>query len=156
MTYQELITGAGEALGIPGMIPDDAGDVTIADESFTIVIGHDAAQNRVVVHGLVCPVPENDGAGLYRMLLAANFAVEEMKGAALAVDEGSVYLCRSDRVEGLSVETFTGLLQDLADALAKFRAAVEAFVRLGDEVEDRKAELPAAEPEDESEMIIRG
>lgn len=155
MTYHELITGAGAALGIAGMTPDDEGDVTIGDESFEIVIRHDAEQNRVLVQGQVCPVPENGGAGLYRMLLAANFPAKEMKGAALAVDDGAVFLCRSDRVEGLTVEVFTSLLQDFVDALARFRDDVEAFVRLGEEL-GGPAAAPSAAPAGDPEMIIRG
>ena len=152
MSYRELITGTGERLGIRGMFPDDAGDVTISDESTTVVIGHDEAQDRVTVRALVGPVPEGCGAGLYRMLLGVNLHSEETKGASLAVDadSGSIFLCRSDRVEGLSVEVFAGLLQDFVNDLARFRADIEAFARLAEEPDERPDEFPSGQG------IIRG
>lgn len=157
MSYRELIAGTGELLGIPGMLPDDTGDVTISDGAITVVIGHDEAPDRVTVRGRVGPVPEYCGGGLYRMLLSANLRPEETKGAALAIDadSGDIFLSRSDRVEGLPVEVFAGLLQDFVNALARFRADVEAFARFSEET-GRSADEPPAKPSPGSEMIIKG
>lgn len=157
MSYRELITGTGELLGIPGMFPDDTGVVTISNESITVAIGHDESQDRVTVRGLVGPVSEGCGAGVYRMLLGVNFHLEETKGAALALDadSGDIFLCRSDRVEGLSVEVFAGLLQDFVNDLAKFRADVEAFARLAEGTGGSGSKRPA-ESFFRPEGVIRG
>ena len=70
-------------------------------------------------------------------------------------DSGDIFLSRSDRVEGLPVEVFAGLLQDFVNALARFRADVEAFARFSEET-GRSADEPPAKPSPGSEMIIKG
>ncbi len=152
MTFQELMKGTGELLGLEDFAPDADGFCTLESEDGAIDIGFvPEAHGLVLLHAIVMKEPEEKSGAALRRALEINCGLRKTGQATLSVnpDTGCIELARFFALELLDPEGLVSLAGSFAATLLEMRGLLKEY---GGEdpglPEEGKDDAPAAPPSD--------
>ena len=145
MTFQELIQGTGELLGLEEFAPDEEGFCTLESEDGAIDIAYISDEyNLILLHAVVGEVPAEYSEEVILKALEANCGFKKTGGATLSINSetGCFELARFFSLELMEPATFLELLERFAFSLVEVRRmliegeAEDAESRKEDAVDD--------------------
>jgi hypothetical protein len=128
MTFEELMQGTGELLGLDDFAPDEDGFCTLESEDGAIDIGFvPEAHGLVLMHAIVKKVPEEKSGAAIRRALEANCGLRKTGQATLSFnpETGCIELARFFALELLDPEGLVSLAEAFAATLLEMRGLLK-------------------------------
>ena len=152
MTFQELIQGTGELLGLEEFAPDEEGFCTLESEEGAInIINISEEYKLVLLQAVVGALPvENSEAAIHKAL-EANCGFKQTGGATLSINSetGEFELVRYLALELLEPASFLAFLERFAATLLEVRGILKETepedAEAGEEAPDNDAS-PSTDP----------
>ena len=105
MEFRDFIEGLAERIGIAGGVrPDAEGVYRLGTNDVEVTFAEVPGIHRILICGVVCPLPEEGAEALMRVMLKENFLSGGTAAATFSLSEtGQIVLCRQvdmDRTDG--------------------------------------------------------
>ena len=129
MECAELMVRLGEGLGIEGFAPDDDGRFNLSVDGTVVSFGERPERGLLDIVARICDLPAENIGQVLKVLMAAmapGGAAEHYSFFAMDED-GGLYLRRTEGLAHLDVEGVRLALEEFANALDEWRAAIADY-----------------------------
>ena len=129
MEYVELMGMLGESLGIDGIVPGADGYCNLSVDDTVVSFSERPGRGLLDIIARICDLPAENAGQVLKVLMAAmapGGAAEDFSFFVEDVD-GGLYLRRTETLAELDVEGVRRALEEFANALDDWRAAIGDF-----------------------------
>jgi len=129
MQISELLSGLAAEAGLPELVPDENGVVSLDVDGMVVIISAEADGSVVVVRGDAGYPPPDAEASLRKMLLDANMAMSSVSGCYFAsdADSGRIALVASERLSCITIPDFISRMDSFLNTLETWRKVIADF-----------------------------
>ena len=134
--FDELMSAAGEELGLPDFRPNSDGGCALEVDGLRVSFMESVERGEVLTWAEVCDLPENGREPLLRALMTSAFLGTATDGASVAIDAetGRICLQRFDALASLDGPSFLARLEKFVQTLVEWRRIAGEFRPLAEEV----------------------
>lgn len=127
MEFRNLITKFAERLGIHDLAFDEDGVVRLAADEMTLAFMEMPEHRSLLIWSNVATPSSEHLEDLYKVLLEASFMGRGTHGGTFSLENGTVYLHRTDALVNLDVEALTKIVEDFLGLVGTYRQIIEAY-----------------------------
>ena len=127
MTFDDLLNGVGQAIGVPLQNTEGACAIGVDDMQITLQYLEEVGQ--VSTFGEIGEPPPQGLEQLLSAMLNANHLFMGTGGSTISRDpeSGKFFLCRYDSLALISVEDFVGIIEKFVNVLETWRRLVDDY-----------------------------